>query len=220
MKKFKQLVTGVVIGGVLASTGVVFASGQVNFVNYEFKFNGVQKPVPEGYTVLEYQDRTYVPARFVAENMGGTVEWDENSKTVIIKNNGITKAELNELGQNVEIVRYVSFVNELDDLMFTTIRIATDPQNANQVADLTKRIDEKSIQSWQQAISQFAGIPQEDKDAFLSIANDLINAKKQVLSSQREAAWNSTSKSKQVSNNLWNKYDRIVQDKIRAGLSR
>ncbi|WP_018130744.1 copper amine oxidase N-terminal domain-containing protein [Effusibacillus pohliae] len=75
-RKHKQLIAGLVMGGVIASAGAAFADGPVHFVNFKFKFDGVEKSLPEGFTVLEYNGRTYVPARFVAENLGAKVDWD------------------------------------------------------------------------------------------------------------------------------------------------
>lgn len=87
MKKHKQLIVGILIGGIAASTGITFAAQNVmsELADYvKFKFDGSEKQIPEGFTVLMYNDRTYVPARFVAENLGAKVDWDGNTNTVII----------------------------------------------------------------------------------------------------------------------------------------
>lgn len=88
-KKNKLLITGIIIGclctlpaGVLANaTGFVsaFLDGAVTF-----QFDGKEQALPEGYTVLNYENHTYVPARFVAERLGASVVWDGTSKVVRI----------------------------------------------------------------------------------------------------------------------------------------
>lgn len=49
-----------------------------------FMFNGVEKPLPSDMTVLLHNDRVYVPARFVAEELGATVDWNSSREMVII----------------------------------------------------------------------------------------------------------------------------------------
>lgn len=98
----KRFLTVMILGSILTSTTIVSAGSNqvtVNDASYvRFMFNGIEKSVPEGYTVLMYQDRTYVPARFVAENLGANVGWDGNTQTVIIdsppKENSIQKISL------------------------------------------------------------------------------------------------------------------------------
>lgn len=87
MKKYKQLVGGIVIGAMIATGGTAFANSSVapvitNWV--KFKFNGEAKNLPSGYTVINYEGHTYVPARFIAEELGADVKWDVNSNTVLI----------------------------------------------------------------------------------------------------------------------------------------
>lgn len=87
LKKNKLLIAGIIIGclctlpvGALASTtGFVsaFLDGAVTF-----QFDGQEQALSEGYTVLNYENRTYVPARFVAERLGASVTWDGKNKVV------------------------------------------------------------------------------------------------------------------------------------------
>jgi hypothetical protein len=89
LKKNKLLIAGIIIGclcalpaGVLANaTGFVsaFLDGAVTF-----QFDGKEQALPEGYTVLNYENHTYVPARFVAERLGASVVWDGTHKVVRI----------------------------------------------------------------------------------------------------------------------------------------
>lgn len=87
MRKYKQFISGVIVGGLLLSGGNVLANNAslpsiTNWVKY--KFNGEEKQLPSGYTTLNYDGHTYVPARFIAEELGAEVEWDDKTKTVLI----------------------------------------------------------------------------------------------------------------------------------------
>jgi len=89
--KYRKLITGVIIGllctlsaGALASApGKAFVSALLD-ADIAFQFDGQWQVLPEGYTVLTYNNRTYVPARFVAENLGAKVQWDGITKTIRI----------------------------------------------------------------------------------------------------------------------------------------
>lgn len=52
--------------------------------NYKIEVDGLEIEVPYGMRILNYVDRTYTPARLIAEAMGGTVEWDETNKAIKI----------------------------------------------------------------------------------------------------------------------------------------
>lgn len=87
MKNYKQFIAGVVVGGVLLTSGNALANNAViptitNWVKYTF--DGVEKTLPSSYTTLNYEGHTYVPARFIAEELGAEVEWDDATKTVEI----------------------------------------------------------------------------------------------------------------------------------------
>lgn len=89
LKNYKQLIIGIVIGSFVSTAGAVLAaSSSVTALlanHIKFTFDGVQKKLPQGYAVLNYEDRTYIPTRFVAEQMGAKVEWDAETETVIIR---------------------------------------------------------------------------------------------------------------------------------------
>ncbi|WZL73581.1 copper amine oxidase N-terminal domain-containing protein [Clostridiaceae bacterium 35-E11] len=94
LKKYKQMITGIIIGSMVSAGGAVFAeSPSVVFARImnaiQFEFNGEIKEISKEYTVLNYKDRTYVPARFIAENLGAEVKWDEKTNTISM----VTKQE-------------------------------------------------------------------------------------------------------------------------------
>lgn len=53
--------------------------------------NGELCDIPEGYgRVFVQNDRTYVPVRFVTEQLGCAVTWDESDKLVVISTNDMS----------------------------------------------------------------------------------------------------------------------------------
>lgn len=88
-QRYRQFLAGIIIGllcalpcGALAKVTQqvsAWAAEQISFV-----FDGEKKELPAGYTVLLYNDHTYVPARFVAEKLGAKVDWLEDAQTVKI----------------------------------------------------------------------------------------------------------------------------------------
>ena len=77
MKKLIGLITALCM--TLGFTQSAFAVAQ------SIIMNGVDAPVPtEMGEILEQDDRTFVPIRFVSESMGKVVKYDENINSAII----------------------------------------------------------------------------------------------------------------------------------------
>jgi hypothetical protein len=87
MKKF---IAGLVIGVLLTSTGIGLASQDVIRI-----FIDGQEVVPDVPPQI-IDGRVMVPARFIAEPLGATVEWDGENRTVIItsKTNSIATSSV------------------------------------------------------------------------------------------------------------------------------
>jgi hypothetical protein len=47
--------------------------------------NGITVEFPDAQPYIDINNRTMVPIRFIAENLGSNVSWEEKTKTVIIK---------------------------------------------------------------------------------------------------------------------------------------
>lgn len=75
MKKF---VAGLVIGLLIATAGVGFAANETIRI-----FVNNQEVVPDVPPVI-IDGRVMIPARFIAEPLGATVEWDEIANTITI----------------------------------------------------------------------------------------------------------------------------------------
>jgi len=87
MKKF---IAGLVIGLLIATAGISFASNETIriFVNNQEVVADVSPQIIDG--------RVMVPARFIAEPLGATVEWDGENRIVIIKSDDFEKIILNK----------------------------------------------------------------------------------------------------------------------------
>lgn len=75
MKKF---LAGLVVGVVLASTGITWASSQVRLL-----VNGQEINFPESPPSI-INNRVMVPARPLAEALGATVTWDNDNRAVVV----------------------------------------------------------------------------------------------------------------------------------------
>ncbi|MDQ0878886.1 hypothetical protein QFZ77_007545 [Paenibacillus sp. V4I3] len=91
MKKF---VLGLICGIGLAVTTGVYASDTIQAYLFpaKFIFNGETKELDtKEYVVLNHNGHAYVPVRFVAENMGALVKYEEATKTIQIKETSLSK---------------------------------------------------------------------------------------------------------------------------------
>ena len=90
LDRYKMLVLGIIVGiicsisaqVVAAPIGAMITAYLTNDIG--IVFDDVEKKLPEGYNVLTYNGRTYVPARFIAEELGAEVEWIESSRKIKI----------------------------------------------------------------------------------------------------------------------------------------
>lgn len=85
-KGFKGFIVGVIVTSIVASSLFSFAEMQsieAFFNDIKIRING--KVIDTGNDKpFIYNGRTYLPARYVAEGLGGTVKWNESSNTVEI----------------------------------------------------------------------------------------------------------------------------------------
>lgn len=85
MKRFYVgLLSGLLIGLLLSSTTFAFADQPIKLI-----VNGVDITPKCDVPPQIIDGRTLVPARFLAEALGATVEWDPENKAVVVAYNGI-----------------------------------------------------------------------------------------------------------------------------------
>lgn len=83
MKKF---IVGLVCGAVLAASTTIYASNDIQALLFpvKFQFNGEGKELGSRFSVLNYEGHTYVPLRFVAENLGAGAVYDAKAGLVSV----------------------------------------------------------------------------------------------------------------------------------------
>lgn len=86
--KLKKFILGLLCGIIISTSSIVYASDfiQTTFFPAKFIINGQSKELNSEYTILNYNNHAYVPIRFVAENMGAIVDYNDNTKTISINN--------------------------------------------------------------------------------------------------------------------------------------
>ncbi|CAG7653585.1 stalk domain-containing protein [Paenibacillus allorhizosphaerae] len=83
MKKF---ILGLLCGAVLAASTTIFAADEIRAMLFpvKFQFNGESRDTGSRFAVLNYEGHTYVPVRFMTENLGAGVSYDKDSGTISV----------------------------------------------------------------------------------------------------------------------------------------
>lgn len=107
-----------------------------------------EQPVISDTEPFLYQGRTYIPARALAEYMGGYVEWDDASSTVIVTN--VLKTKLRFLGSAAYYAQQgVLLCNEVLDCnndLIDTRNVTVNPvPNSNEIISNNKSRLNKTI---------------------------------------------------------------------------
>lgn len=87
----KKVLFGLVLGMMLGAGSSVWAAGesvlQAVKAAVSLHMNGEAVALPAGYEILNYDGHVYVPLRYMAEQMGAAVSYDEQSRTVSVLSN-------------------------------------------------------------------------------------------------------------------------------------
>ena len=117
MGKKRYLTAGLALG-ICASIGVqVFAQDALQSItasmrdDYTIRYNGEIQSLPPTYHILSYQDRTYLPIRYVSDLLGTDIDWDRITNTITIEqkktpSDVIDTTETGTLPQTIETVDY------------------------------------------------------------------------------------------------------------------
>lgn len=113
LKKFaksKNFISGFIIGSVIFGTiGVSAAGGNLLEVYYGIKdiqINQVSK-MPSDTKPFMNNGRTYVPLRYIAENLGQPVNWDSKTQTIFIGKTATPNAYYP--GKDIQYMNYQSY---------------------------------------------------------------------------------------------------------------
>jgi hypothetical protein len=84
----KKFMLGLSLGLAIACSSVAFASGSIQALLFpaSFEINGSNIELNNDYKVLNVDGHAYVPIRFIAENLGGTIDYDAESQKIFVKN--------------------------------------------------------------------------------------------------------------------------------------
>ncbi|MFD0677242.1 MULTISPECIES: stalk domain-containing protein [unclassified Paenibacillus] len=85
MKKF---VLGLCCGLFIACSSIAFASDSIHALLFpaHFEINGSKISMNDEYKVLNVDGHAYVPVRFVAEQLGATIDYDQEQQKIFVKN--------------------------------------------------------------------------------------------------------------------------------------
>jgi hypothetical protein len=83
MKKF---ILGLLCGAMLAASATVYASDEIRALLFpvKFQFNGESRETGSRFAVLNYEGHTYVPVRFMADNLGAGASYDKVTGTISV----------------------------------------------------------------------------------------------------------------------------------------
>ncbi|TVY08456.1 stalk domain-containing protein [Paenibacillus cremeus] len=83
MKKF---MLGLICGAALTATTTIYAADDIKALLFpvKFQFNGESKEYGSRFAVLNYDGHTYVPVRFMADNLGAGAAFDKDTNTITV----------------------------------------------------------------------------------------------------------------------------------------
>jgi hypothetical protein len=87
----KKFILGLSLGLTIACSSVAFASGSIQALLFpaSFEINGSNIALTNDYKVLNVDGHAYVPIRFIAENLGGTIDYDAELQKIFVKNRNL-----------------------------------------------------------------------------------------------------------------------------------
>ena len=85
--------------------------------DYRIEYNGEEQTLPEGYDILVYQDRTYLPLRHIGEMVGAEVEWDSETHTASIRREEPSDApETPDISDTIDTTGYGTLPQSIETL--------------------------------------------------------------------------------------------------------
>ncbi|WP_192702128.1 stalk domain-containing protein [Paenibacillus sp. OAS669] len=95
-----KFVSGLCCGLFVASASVAFASDSIQAVLFpaHFEINGSRVSLNDDYKVLNVDGHAYVPIRFVAENLGATIDYDQDTQKILVKNRSLDLSDPDHKG--------------------------------------------------------------------------------------------------------------------------
>ncbi len=85
--------------------------------DYRIEYNGEEQTLPEGYDILVYQDRTYLPLRYIGEMVDTEIEWDSETHTASIRREESSDAtETPNISDTIDTTGYGTLPQSIETL--------------------------------------------------------------------------------------------------------
>lgn len=111
----------------LSLASVVYASDSIQAVLFPvaYEFNGKTKELPDELVTLNYENRAYIPARFVAENLGARVSYDPDQQVIRFNNSNRFDAATLQIGDTIAGMEVKEFdLQQADDEYVGTVQFS------------------------------------------------------------------------------------------------
>jgi hypothetical protein len=199
---------------------LISSTAWASSLNGDYKGNPIVKVMSNGKQLqsdevpaMIYDGHTVVPISLLRQ-IGASVEWNQETYSVDVKipqpqdNNSV------KIAYDVDMYRYIYFINEqsalVSQIMFM-INISSNSQNdKNKVIEQVNRLRNDVNDDWVKGFSTMQ-VYSGDVNQMTEIKVCLDNIKQYLLKFDTTSAQSEWSLMKRDINNLYNKYDQIVQ---------
>jgi hypothetical protein len=175
MKKF---IAGLTFGVLISLSSAVFASDPIQALLFpaKFEFNGKTVVPGEEYTVLNYQGHAYVPIRFIAEQIGATIDYEAETRQIFVKNEALNVTDLDY--PTVSVGNLILVKDGSNTKVTGQIRVAGTGMAENMIGaslffynDKSEKIGEAPIlgSKYGEAIQQFEAVGSGDFRKYASV---------------------------------------------------
>ena len=87
--------------------------------DYRIEYNGKEQTLPEGYDILVYQDRTYLPLRYIGAIVGAEIEWDSETHTAFIRREeSADNPETPDISDTIDTTGYGTLPQSIETLEY------------------------------------------------------------------------------------------------------
>ncbi len=87
--------------------------------DYRIEYNGEEQTLPEGYDILVYQDRTYLPLRYIGAIVGAEIEWDSETHTAFIRREeSADNPETPDISDTIDTTGYGTLPQSIETLEY------------------------------------------------------------------------------------------------------
>jgi len=140
----KKVLVGTGIGIMLTLSTAAYASDSIQALIFpvKIKINGHEKQLDSEYQILNVNGHAYVPIRYVAENTGINIGYDDNSHTIYLANEGTPiRDNTNEL---VHITDLIVTTDKYKETTKTTGHLFLDTEGPSYINAVLEFYDDQS----------------------------------------------------------------------------